>query len=581
MQLRNLLLLLLVSFSATLLGQKNTCNSSKAYLGINYSLVSSEKASLLGFDNRFGDYITKVIKNTPADKAGLQIFDYIYGIDDKRVSSNEKLSKILNAYKPGDKMSVHYYRRGKPFAAEVVLGDKSNAYGKYSASNAFLGVSQHSGYDGSIKGVKVNIISNSTAAAMGLKKGDIIQSINGYSMIDWTDITTAIEGMTPGQEIVVAYERNGQLSRAEMPVKSIQDTRNYSCSTEKKKEKAFLGINYDDISAEKAKKLNFDNHYGNYITSVYNNTAAERAGLKPFDYLYGVDKAVFDKMQKIGGVLSQYMPDDKVQLLVVRAGKKIKLNTTLGRKSDKKNIGKDKCQKAFFGISPGHKKSENGVLVNIVSGSTAAALGLEDKAVIAMIDGHPIWDWTDVTTAINQLDAGDKISVVYYQNGTKKAANGLIKSYCDKNKDKRRSSIENFGREVEAWANVSASDYLEEGDPVDINNVDLILSDLSTAEVEGMDYQTGANNLRLDFLTIAPDPESGKFLLEFNLRNTELLMVRLHNGAGREIYSYQMENFSGRFSDTVNISQNGTGNYFIEIQHGNRHISKKITLAAM
>jgi hypothetical protein len=96
-----------------------------------------------------------------------------------------------------------------------------------------------------------------------------------------------------------------------------------------------------------------------------------------------------------------------------------------------------------------------------------------------------------------------------------------------------------------------------------------------------MQYETGASNLSIDYLSINPHPESGKFLMEFGLQGTGDLSVRLHNGGGREIYSYESPDFAGPFSDTVNISQNGTGNYYIEIKHGNRHLCKKITLAAM
>ncbi|MEM1220930.1 MAG: hypothetical protein AAGH79_18560, partial [Bacteroidota bacterium] len=48
-------------------------------------------------------------------------------------------------------------------------------------------------------------------------------------------------------------------------------------------ESAFLGVRSDDISREKAKKLGFSNYYGDYVTKVIKNTAAEKAGIQPND----------------------------------------------------------------------------------------------------------------------------------------------------------------------------------------------------------------------------------------------------------------------------------------------------------
>ena len=39
-----------------------------------------------------------------------------------------------------------------------------------------------------------------------------------------------------------------------------------------------MGIEHDDISAEKAAMLDFDHPYGAYVTKVLKNTAAEDAG---------------------------------------------------------------------------------------------------------------------------------------------------------------------------------------------------------------------------------------------------------------------------------------------------------------
>jgi S1-C subfamily serine protease len=582
MHQKTILLFLLFTFSTLAFGQNNdeSCNTGTPFLGINFAKLSSEKANLLGFNNPYGDYVTKVIKNTAADKGGIQIFDYIYGMDDFRAGKDKKMGYVFKNYKPGDKAVVHYYRKGRPLSTEIVFGDKGDVK-EESKSHVFFGVSQHNGYEADSKGVKINVINNSTAKEMGLKDGDLILSINTYPMITWSDISTAMEAMLPGEKIKVTYERAGQKMKGALPIKSPGETKNYTKVKPAKKVKPYLGLQYDNLSIEKARKLGFEDHNGIYITKIYEKTAADRAGLLVFDYLYGVDEYVIGKEQPLGLIMQKYAAGDEAVLSVLRDGGKVKLDVVFGMASDKKVEVSDKCKKPFFGIVQINSKDKlEGVMVDIVPNSTAKAMGMTKGNVILSINNHNTYDWTDITVAIYQLKVGQEISVVYLQDGKKVKKSRPIKSYCDTKDIEDHGRIEASGDESGSWTEV-APGLLEEGETVDINNVNLMISDISTEEAGLMQYATSTSNLKVDYLAISPHPASGKFLLEFTLPGNGDLGVRLHNGAGREIYSYEMSGFTGAFSDTVNISQNGTGNYFIEIKHGDKHLSKKITLAAM
>ena len=54
-------------------------------------------------------------------------------------------------------------------------------------------------------------------------------------------------------------------------------------------ESAFLGVNIADMSESKAKKLGLENPYGTYVSSVIKNSAADKGGIKPLDYIHGND----------------------------------------------------------------------------------------------------------------------------------------------------------------------------------------------------------------------------------------------------------------------------------------------------
>ncbi|MEK7254358.1 MAG: hypothetical protein AAB316_06420 [Bacteroidota bacterium] len=52
------------------------------YLGVEAIHISEEKAKKLGFTNVHGSYVSKVMERSSAKQAGLQPFDYIYGVDE-------------------------------------------------------------------------------------------------------------------------------------------------------------------------------------------------------------------------------------------------------------------------------------------------------------------------------------------------------------------------------------------------------------------------------------------------------------------------------------------------------------------
>ncbi|MEO1711779.1 MAG: PDZ domain-containing protein, partial [Bacteroidota bacterium] len=179
-----------------------------AFLGVRSDDISREKAKKLGFSNYYGDYVTKVIKNTAAEKAGIQPFDYIFKLDEKETTSSRRLGDLLDNYSPGDQVKISYYRRGKVQSVNATLGTRATAdYASEKKEKPFLGVSQigTSSANSDLDGVSVSIISNSTAEAMGMRRGDMIAKINGFTILDWNDISTAVNTLRVGESVRVDF----------------------------------------------------------------------------------------------------------------------------------------------------------------------------------------------------------------------------------------------------------------------------------------------------------------------------------------------------------------------------------------
>ncbi|GJM36052.1 MAG: hypothetical protein DHS20C18_50530 [Saprospiraceae bacterium] len=594
MKLLNTLILGLLIGTQWVSGQNYSWSSQKSetFLGIQSDGVSEEKAALLGFNNAYGSYVTGIIGNTAAEKAGLKPFDYLYGIDDHRTSERDDLTDLIQKYEPGEQVTLHLIRNGKPISQKITFGKRSDKRDnkRNREEDPYFGVSPDSGCSDDEVGVPVDVSSNSTAAEMGLHDGDLILAINGHPMIDWGDISTAIDAMNIGETITVDYLRNGEQKTGSIPIKSLAETKPLRSSTrysyKPPHEYAFLGINSDRISREKARKLGFDNPYGHYVTNVIRNTAADRANIQPFDYIYGVDEYRTAKDQDLTTILKKYKPGDQGVIHLIRKSKRQTVPVTLSRRSDARYSDQDKCEEPFFGIRSSHtSRDEDGVTVDIVANSTAQAMGLKDGAVIKSINGHPMYDWTDISTAIDNMKVGQTATVEYSQNGQRKTGSEPIKSYCD-TKTKINKS---YGNDWSDWMNddegisVSPRSPRSPTNRRNLDNVRIKIQDVNPHEAEAMKRQHGVeipttNDLRVNNLKLLPNSEEGVFRLTFELPQSGETNIRIFNTAGRQIYNYDLGRFSGDFSDEVNISQNGDGSYFLNIRQGNKTMTQKIDL---
>ena len=595
----------------------------RIFLGIEANTISHEKARKLGFENTYGSYVSRVIENSAAQAAGLQPFDYIYGVNEQRTSNNQDLTDILEDFEAGDEVTLHFIRKGQKMTAKVQLGsfEDHDWDDEGEGQHGFFGVSPHNEEDGGdMDGVTVEIVGSSTAEEIGLKDGDIITRINGYPILDWDDVTTAIGNTSPGDPVEVNFTRGGQEMQGKGAVKSYRDVypededesmdldidwdemRDVDVQSaddanfewdEQSDDRAFLGIYIDMISEKKAEKLGFDNPYGSYVSGVIKNTAAEKAGIKPLDYIYGIDEYRVGENQSLGGILKKYKPDDKATIHFIRKAKKMSASTTFGKHSEAQKVSRNSCEDPFFGITQAGSSGSDGVKVKPVQNSTASELGLQDGDVITSINGYKMVDWSDVTVAIEMLNPGETISVEYLRDGKKMKGSKPIKSYaeakkcedcdCGKKSDVVIKIPDPINFEFK-WKDEKSKTDEVTSPRIAISNARVDMENISTDEEstlrsKGINFPQ-TSSLTVENLRLSPNQSMGLFSLNFNLPNSGQTVVKVYNLAGRAIYEYDLGRFSGEFSDSIDISQNGPGSYYLQITQDDKIFTKKIVLTS-
>ncbi len=196
-----------------------------------------------------GVKITDVIKQSAAEKAGLQNGDIITKLNDTKIESPEDLMEAVRLHKPDDDVKIYYSRDGKKKNAKVKLGetkeynnnfifknDNPNAYNfkmprmprierlpntnynfNWNSNTPKLGLKVQDTEDG--KGVKVlSVESGSAAEKAGLQKDDIITKVNGEDVNDVNDVREQLNELNDNDNFKVEAKRNNSTMNLDVKI---------------------------------------------------------------------------------------------------------------------------------------------------------------------------------------------------------------------------------------------------------------------------------------------------------------------------------------------------------------------------
>jgi serine protease Do len=217
-----------------------------SYLGIGVEDVTPERASKLKLKEERGAYITSVMPDTPAVKAGLQVGDVILEFNGQRVEGMQSLIKLIRDTAAGKSVKLGMWRAGAPLTLWATVGSHKvmeSDDGNWSISmpvipslpgdftvppidvpkiitvmqNTTLGVEgesllqqpQLAEYFGVKDGVLVkSVAKNSAAERAGIKAGDVLAKIGDNRISTWRDVASALRYAQPGRTLSVVVVRS-------------------------------------------------------------------------------------------------------------------------------------------------------------------------------------------------------------------------------------------------------------------------------------------------------------------------------------------------------------------------------------
>ena len=191
-----------------------------------------------------------------------------------------------------------------------------------------------------------DVVDDGPAEEAGIEEGDIVIKFNGMNVEDESQLRQLIHKAKPGDEVSVTVFREGKeleftvklgegddefllswYDKGKHPKRPMRVMYKTRCSCA---DRAWLGVEMQKLTEQLGEYFKVKGGEGVLISSVIEDSPAEKAGLKAGDVIVKID----DEEIEDGSDLIEYLGDkeegDEVTVNVVRKGKTKEIKVTLG-----------------------------------------------------------------------------------------------------------------------------------------------------------------------------------------------------------------------------------------------------------
>ncbi|MES2121604.1 MAG: DegQ family serine endoprotease [Chlamydiota bacterium] len=193
----------------------------RGFLGVSLQPVDKDIADAFNLPKPEGALISEVVKDSPADKAGLKQGDIILEYNKIPVKSLQSFRNEISLMPPGSTVSVKVNRKGQTLTIPITLGtinENGSATGNsiqklgMEIDNLSPDLAKQLGYTQKEEGVVITKIKpGSPAALAGLRPGFLIQAVNHKKVTNVTEFSEAM-GQSENQRILLLV-RQGNMTR--------------------------------------------------------------------------------------------------------------------------------------------------------------------------------------------------------------------------------------------------------------------------------------------------------------------------------------------------------------------------------
>jgi serine protease Do len=211
---------------------EKTGRVARGFLGVQPQAITADMVDNLGLKSTKGALLADVVRDSPADKAGLKPGDVVVALNGKPVNDNAQLTRDVGVIPPGNNVKLEVVRDGRPRTVDVKLAERPDEQeqggrapklgGQDKEQGDLLGLSvqditpqlaRRAQVEAGTKGaVVVDVAQDSPAADAGLEPGDVVVEVNRRPVSSAADYRNAVKTVKKGDTALLRV-KHGQATQ--------------------------------------------------------------------------------------------------------------------------------------------------------------------------------------------------------------------------------------------------------------------------------------------------------------------------------------------------------------------------------
>jgi len=192
--------------------------------------------------------------------------------------------------------------------------------------------------------------------------------------------------------------------------------------------RGWLGVSIQDLTPDIAKHFDVKETHGSLVTSIVNDSPAEKAGIKRGDLIVKVDGKSVENSTSLRNMIANVAPGTSVSITVIREGREKTMNVALGEFPDKISTAMSEYSNAMKGVHVQEltavdrgrmdiPEKIDGVIVTDVEGDSPAAGVLRADDIIQEVNRKEISSVKDYEDVVSGIASGDSVLLLVYRSG--------------------------------------------------------------------------------------------------------------------------------------------------------------------
>jgi serine protease Do len=192
----------------------------RGWLGISIQDLTDDLAAGFGVPSKGGVLVADVLKDGPAEAAGMKPGDIIVGLGGVPIKEVTDLQKRVAAIPPGRAVALTVLRDRKTSKLSVKIGEQPGEETVVVAGSKGEGLgvtveelgedaAQAYGLRGGSGVLVTDVAPDSAAAAAGIKEGDLVLEVNRRRVGSVEEFKKAVAALKPGETVPVQIARSG------------------------------------------------------------------------------------------------------------------------------------------------------------------------------------------------------------------------------------------------------------------------------------------------------------------------------------------------------------------------------------